>query len=517
MRLINVQPKHSTSFWLVSRPRRGDWRATVALKAAYRLVPDNITVPDEEKPPVASGDDPAEPGAAPLYTSDFVPYKPQADFLAVGAAHLPNGKPVGSCRVSIAIGEHRKSLAVFGDRRWGMGPLGAHPGEPVPFVTMPLGYERAFGGPNYRRNPVGCGADVWSGQPLPNIERLDQLITQSLDRPDPAGFGPLAMTWQSRIGKAGTYDATWQKTRWPWFPVNFDWSFFNAAPADQQFPFFRGDEALAFENLHPKHALYRSRLPAVAARRFVARAAEDGEESFEEVQSHLDTVWVDVGAERLALLWRGVTRVRSPRLREIAAICSTLEPLASRAEMEAHRAHFIALRDTKARSGDAQMAAERAEIDRARESVEARVIEARALAASLRQTADGMLKAMGVDVAARRARLAQQDPMAALEHAITELKEADPAKGAQLEQRLEEMDQRVGEVMGRVAAITGTTFGRQPWTAERVRGGAGCWRREPGQRQARWSRSDRDRLRRSRSAASDLDRRYPAQRPLRTR
>ena len=468
MRLINAQPKHTAQFWLMSRPRREDWRATVALKAAYRLVPDGIVVPDEEQPPIASGDDPAEAGTAPRYACDFVPYKPRADFLVAGTAHAPGGKPVSACRVSIAIGEHRKSLAVLGDRRWTMGPFGAHPGESVPFATMPLGYERAFGGPSDRRNPVGCGADVRPGRPLPNIERLDDLIQQSLDRPDPAGFGPLGMMWQPRIGKAGTYDAIWQNRRWPWFPADFDWAFFNAAPADQQFPFFRGDEALAFENLHPEHALYRSRLPGLVARMFIARAAENGEESFEEVRSRLDTAWVDVAAERLVLVWRGVIRVRSPRLHEIAAICTTLEPLDMTAEIEAHRAQFTVLRDTEERARDTEMAAQRARIDQARQTVETRVAEARALAASLRQTAEGMLKGMGVDVAARRARLAQQDPMAALERAITTLKERNPTSGAKLEQRLEEMDRRLGEAMGRVGEVLGRAIRQPPWTRERV-------------------------------------------------
>jgi len=378
MRLVNGQPKHTASFWVMSRPRRGDWRATIIVKGVYRLVPDGTATPDDEKPPIASDDDPAEPGTAPNYASDFAPYKPKADFLVIGTALAPGGKPVGSCRVSIAIGEHRKSLAVFGDRRWSMGPLGAHPGEPVPFVTMPLGYERAFGGPSYRWNPLGCGADVRSGRPLPNIERLDQLITESHDRPDPAGFGPLGMTWQPRIGKIGTYDATWQNRRWPWFPADFDWSFFNAAPADQQLSDFRGDETLAFENLHPEHALYRSRLPSVYARLFVARTAEGTEESFEEVAARLDTVWVDVTAERLVLLWRGVTRVHSPRLRDIAAICTTLDPLDAPGELAVHHAVFTEMREAETRSRDAQAAARRAEIDKARQEAEARIAEARA-------------------------------------------------------------------------------------------------------------------------------------------
>ena len=196
MRLVNAQPKHTTVFWVVSRPRRGRHHATIILKAAYRLVPDGVAIPNEDQPPVASGDDPAEPGAAPTYASDFVPPKPKADFLVAGAAHAPGGKPVPACRVSIAIGGHGKSLAVFGDRRWTWGPLGATIGEPEQFVSLPLGYERAFGGPGSRNNPVGRGADVRPGQLLPNIEHLDRLITQSTQRPDPAGFGPVAMTWQ---------------------------------------------------------------------------------------------------------------------------------------------------------------------------------------------------------------------------------------------------------------------------------------------------------------------------------
>jgi len=468
MRLVNVQRTHTTAFWVMSRQRRGDWRATVVLKAAYRLVADGIAVPDEEKPPVAGDDDPAEPGTAPRYASDFVPYKPRADFLVVGDAHVPGGKPIGACRVSIAIGEHRKSLAVFGDRQWRLGPAGARPGEPQPFTTMPLGYERAYGGSSDRRNPVGCGADVRPGQPLPNIEQLDDLIAQSLDRPEPAGFGPLGMMWQPRIGTAGTYNTAWKEQRWPWFPVDFDWAFFNAAPADQRFPFFRGDEALAFENLHPEHALYRSRLPGVVARMFVARAAQDEQESFEEVRSRLDTVWVDLAAERLVLLWRGVIRVRSPRMREIAAICTALEPLEARAEIDTHRAQLMAVRGAEASTRDPEMAAQRARIDQSRQTADARIAEARALVASLRQTADGMLRATGVDLAARRARLAQQDPMAALEQGIAALKERDPARGAQLQQRLEEADRRLGELMGKAGEVLGRAIGQPAWTPERV-------------------------------------------------
>jgi len=119
-------------------------------------------------------------------------------------------------------------------------------------------------------------------------------------------------------------------------------------------------------------------LPSVYARLFVARTAEGTEESFEEVAARLDTVWVDVTAERLVLLWRGVTRVHSPRLRDIAAICTTLDPLDAPGELAVHHAVFTEMREAETRSRDAQAAARRAEIDKARQEAEARIAEARA-------------------------------------------------------------------------------------------------------------------------------------------
>jgi uncharacterized protein YjbI with pentapeptide repeats len=458
MRLVNAQPKHTTAFWVVSRPRRGRHHATIIVKAAYRLVPNGLAIANEDKPPVASGDDPAEPGTAPNYASDFVPHKPKADFIAVGAAHAPGGTPVPACRVSIALGGRSKSLVVFGDRRWTWGPLGASPGQPEPFVTLPLGYQRAFGGPGSRDNPVGRGADVRAGQPLPNIERLDCLITQSTQRPDPAGFGPLATSWQPRFGKAGTYDAAWLAERWPWFPADMDWSFFNAAPPDQQFSHLHGDESLEFENLHPEHTNYRSQLPGVRARVFVERTPEAGG-SFEEVAAKLDTIWVDVPAEQLVLVWRGTTRVQSPRLRDLAAICATLEPLDAGADIAAHYAAFAELKDSS--PGAAEAEAKRAELDRRRKEAESRTDEAMAQVARLQQTAAFMLKATGLDEKRRRARLNSDDPTVALLQGLAAIKEKNAEKGKQLEDRLEALDQMLGEALAKTARDP-------PWTRDRV-------------------------------------------------
>lgn len=47
---------------------------------------------------------------------------------------------------------------VIGDRTWKKHwVISAAPSVPEKFASMPITYERAFGGPGDSRNPVGCG------------------------------------------------------------------------------------------------------------------------------------------------------------------------------------------------------------------------------------------------------------------------------------------------------------------------------------------------------------------------
>src|SRR5262249_42887785 len=146
--------------------------------------------------------------------------------------------------------------------------------------------------PGFAKNPVGCGR---CDGPAPNIE--------DPARPDePAGFGPLAPTWAPRKDLIGTYNGDYRKTRWPWFPKDFDWAHFNAAPRDQQLDQHpRGDEELTLENLHPKSSNYRCKLPGLRVRGFVQDIAPDDPRRFREVPLVLDTLWVDADRELLVL------------------------------------------------------------------------------------------------------------------------------------------------------------------------------------------------------------------------
>ena len=175
------------------------------------------------------------------------------------------------------------------------------------------------------KNPLGTGRDA---DQAPNIENPRRPFPFVNAAAEPAGFGPIDGTWEQRRSLLGTYGDDWLKERWPWFPDDFDPAYFNAAPRDQQRDgFFIGDEAVAFQNLHPGHALYRSALPASRARCFVNERAATGELLFKEVPLGLDTVWIDADDEKLVLVWRGQLDVRSLKIREIENVFVGTEPI----------------------------------------------------------------------------------------------------------------------------------------------------------------------------------------------
>jgi len=181
--------------------------------------------------------------------------------------------------VRLSVGSMTKTLRVFGDRIWEDGLGGPGLSQPIPFVKMPLVYERAFGGMDLqsedprehtweRRNPVGTGFAVRSshlvGQRGPNVEDPRNLITSWKQRPQPAGFGPLAREWMPRAAMAGTYDEKWRKERSPLLPEDFNERYYQCAPDDQQTPqLLRGGETVTLFNLAQMRVL-RFNLPRVS-------------------------------------------------------------------------------------------------------------------------------------------------------------------------------------------------------------------------------------------------------------
>lgn len=285
----------------------------------------------EPEPPECRGDLYAEGDdgrTALVYPSDFTPYKPRADILLVGSAHAPGGQPVMNLGTVLRVGQFKKAIEVVGDRFWQRRFLvWARASVPVKFKSMPIAYERAYGGDNSKRNPIGLGFDK---KRLPNIESQAYPIRKRSDRPLPAGYGPIAPAWEPRRSKVGSYKGNWLKERWPWFPDDFDWGYFNAAPEDQQVEgYLRGDEELEFKNLHPQYPVYCSRLPGLRARVFVQIELPGAEPEFRELKMNLDTLWIDMESEKLVLVWRGLTPVRSLKFKEVTHLAALTEPVVS--------------------------------------------------------------------------------------------------------------------------------------------------------------------------------------------
>lgn len=306
-------------------------------KLTCKLVPGVVTPSDE--PDLVSGDVYADDDLTKplLYPSDFVPKKPRVDVVVNAAAHAPGKVPVPQLDVSMSLGPIAKTLRVFGKRLWKQGMLARSPGGPAePFAVQPIGYQFAIGGPGAKQNPAGMGLD---GEEMPRVEDPKALLTRP--RGDvPPGFGAIPPAWPQRFELTGSYRGNYVKERWPWFPTNFDFGYFNAAPRDQQIDGdLKGDEKLILENLHPAESTFRTRLPGLRLRLFANIRAGDLL-TFREIPVRLDTVWVDVPTEKLALVWRGHINVSTPKMREIEHLLLWTEP---RAEPAKPLSHYQAL------------------------------------------------------------------------------------------------------------------------------------------------------------------------------
>ena len=338
MRVHNLNPDVLAAGWVVGQladtvqPVIPGLTGSFFVKATYRLQPDGPPLPWPDKPLSAAGDKPVDGDIKNglEYASDFVPYKPRADFAVVGTAHPPPGRKAGVFTASATVGPLRKEVAVFGPRTWGpqMFSTRALPGPPGPATAVPLRYTQAWGSPHSQLNPIGLGphaADV------PRLESAPPDPDRNYRHdPEPVAFGPIPAAWPFRQARVGTYSKQWQATRWPWLPLDFDWSHYNATAPDQWFDgYLRGDEPLVLRNMHATQPLYESRLPGVRARLFVEQLTDLRGEAveFHEVPLDLDTLWIDMDKEQMTLVWRGRAAVLSTKLKDVKHLMLLVEPL----------------------------------------------------------------------------------------------------------------------------------------------------------------------------------------------
>ena len=270
-----------------------------------------------------------------------------------------------------------RALSCFTLSRWKLT-------RPQPLVTLPVRYEYAYGGENkvlvtepaakrvsqrYRlpgrtphaegaapdemlahtvceHNPVGRGfAEPWyvrarriARLPAPQIESPAQPSARFGQAGIPQGFGVIGRPWQSRLALAGTYDQRWLEERHPNLPADFDFAYWNGAPADQQVvPHLSGDETFTLCNLCPAHkgtatdaagnTLLSFTLPGHLP--FVLTRFQDGR--IGELAARLDTVIVDTARKAdetppVVCVWRA-TVATEPAVRVLEARMLTREDI----------------------------------------------------------------------------------------------------------------------------------------------------------------------------------------------
>lgn len=330
MEFINLSHFHPAL--IVGKNNFPSHSLTLIVKGTFDLKPNEKAIVSEEQI-FPTGDEfyPEDEDmvGGPKYASDFAYFKPRGDLLLTGKFHSPEGKKVYQSQVKFQAGNRIKTLNITGNRYWS----GNTPTRPEAFSEMEVRYENSFGGGSYKKNPVGKGIDkeeLKTGDkliPLPNILHIGESISSPATKLEPAGFGALGQTWIQRFSKLGSYKGNYLKERWPWFSKDFDWSFFNSAPLDMQVPgYLKGDEKLYFENLHPNYSKYYSQLPGLRVRCFIDEL-DKAQKNFKEVKMNLDTLCVDMETEKLILVWRGVSEIKSEDYEEIQNIFIASEKL----------------------------------------------------------------------------------------------------------------------------------------------------------------------------------------------
>ncbi len=295
---------------------RGVETVYLVVKATFEVRGARVRVAEEQCPVILADEHWGEPGKSSLKrASEAHLLKPGTDVLLQGEAHAPRGRPVESCRVSISVGALRQALEVFGDRQWKGGWVSPGISSPEPFTTMPLVWERAFGGMHEReggpvlaeaRNPVGRGfrgrrsGSEMEGRPLPNLEDPGHLMDSISDTPAPVCMGPIAPAWEPRKSCAGTYDEAWRTQRAPYLPADFRPEFFCVAPPSLRAPMgLSGGEPVELLNVSPE-GVQRFYLPRCEWEVEVRVAGKP-----EQPRMRLETVLLEPGVGRVCLTWRG--------------------------------------------------------------------------------------------------------------------------------------------------------------------------------------------------------------------
>lgn len=265
----------------------------------------------------------------PQQVFDLCMPKGRAEYVIVGAAYSPAGKPIEKMTVAAQVANLHKNIFVVGDKKYRKSLLGlrASNSRSHKFQSIPLSYEYALGGRGSKVNPVGkgilrkrsdgeiTGANLFYDEPK---------VTVSSDTELPgAAFGPVGVDWPAKIDQAGTYNQDWLDNHNPGYPTDIDFTFFNRAAEDQQTTrYFKGGDAFRLEGMHPSQRVICGRLPSIVFRVFVKTKAANAQQ---ELETKIDTVWFFPEQGIGVMVARAVTPVNDCDALDVASLLLAYE------------------------------------------------------------------------------------------------------------------------------------------------------------------------------------------------
>lgn len=231
--------------------------------------------------------------------ADLVPMKRGLDVVVRGHVFAPEGKPVFKVTAMIRMGSFSRSLDVHGDRGWlSDGRVAA-----LPFVRMPIEWQRSAGGPG-TDNPLGVAPLAPRASDgllvLPSFVPAGHVPLTPSDPIPVEGFGPLPASFPERRALCrGPIAEPWRDRL---ASGELDPSFFNCAPRAQRASGLTPGSVLELAHLHPTEALVRLTLPTLLP---TARVRVGSEAKERVVPLRADTLVIDTDASTIELVYRG--------------------------------------------------------------------------------------------------------------------------------------------------------------------------------------------------------------------
>ena len=292
----------------------------VVVKGTFQLPRpgEQVALAAEQTPLVDSDLFTGEPGfSAPLYESDYAPFKPRCDVLLNGSAYAPGGRQARRVTVSLRFGSLSKSFHVVGDRYWigaGLGRGLAVVRNPSPCCPSPT---TAHSAASTLRIPIPRAMSITTGTmlvlvftarpnensstvPLCPIPKKSMfLLPIRADPISPCLSAPSRARGCRGSNSQGPTIRTGSTISFHFLPPDFDNRYYQAAPPDQQIDYPQGGEEVILENLTPSGTLAFN-LPSVKVPvRYYPRGEDD-----REVQAVIDTIMIEPDLGRFAVSWR---------------------------------------------------------------------------------------------------------------------------------------------------------------------------------------------------------------------